>query len=146
MVHPVNRPCTLSGGSTFSFFMSCTSSNTFSVPATLVLMAMRNFSSKRTVAAPWNTKLTSSVSRLRSEGISPKPGILQSPDMAATLCRNFGIWSCRFPNNCNSRDRSLSKTTWYQHCRKGYKTKRCSNSKLFVTPMYLIKKLVIFIQ
>jgi hypothetical protein len=32
--------------------------------------------------------------------LSPIPGILQSPDMATTLWRNFGTLSFIFSNNC----------------------------------------------
>lgn len=76
---------------TFNFFISRASSSTLLVPTTLVANAERKFSSKRTVAAPWNTWLMSSISRRRSEVSSPKPGRLQSPFMMTTLWRNLGI-------------------------------------------------------
>jgi hypothetical protein len=76
---------------TFNFFISRASSSTLLVPTTLVATADRRFSSNRTVAAPWNTWLTSSISKRRSDVSSPKPGRLQSPFTIMTLWRNLGI-------------------------------------------------------
>lgn len=87
---------------TFNFFISLESSRTLLVPKILVATAERKFSSKRTVAAPWNTWLMSSISRRRSDVSSPKPGRLQSPFTITTLWRNLGIWSFSFPKSCNS--------------------------------------------
>lgn len=48
------------------------------------------FSSKRTVAAPWNIIPTSCVIFSRSSGLSANPGAEISPATPDTLCRYLG--------------------------------------------------------